>query len=169
MNDAESHRGTLENADLDIFYWHLIDQFWAIKAGINYFYRPSSTPYFQPGMGIEGTLPYFIETNLRSYYHDGSFKFDLEFERDTQITNNFFINMGIRTILATQTVQQDDIGSGLNQMRAIFAPFYRVKPGFNLVVEYEHERAFGALKSMRQEANEATLQNSLTFGFEVLF
>lgn len=169
INDAETQKGTVENADLDIFYWHLIDQFWAIKGGVNYYYRPSQTPYFQPGIGIEGTMPYFIETDVRAYYHDGSFKLDLELERDTQITNNFFIKAAIRGILATKTVEEDEIGSGLNQMRYIVAPFYRIMPGLNIVMEYEHERDYGALENIRQAEGESTTQDTLTFGFELLF
>lgn len=169
MNDAEMQKGTVENADLDIFYWHLIDQFWAVKGGVNYYYRPSKTPYFQPGIGIEGMMPYFIETNVRAYYHDGSFKLDLEFDRDTQITNNFFIKTAIRSILATKTVAEDEIGSGLNQMRYILAPFYRIRPGLNIVMEYEHERDHGVLKDLRQTEGESTTQDTLTFGFELLF
>lgn len=169
INDAEMHKGTIENADLDIFYWHLIDQFWAVKGGVNYYYRPSKTPYLQPGIGVEGMMPYFIETNARAYYHKGSFKLDLEFERDTQITNNFFIKTAIRSIVATKTVREDEIGSGLNQMRYIIAPFYRIKPGLNIVMEYEHERDYGVLKDLRQSEGESTTGNTLTFGLELLF
>ncbi len=169
INDAQMKDGTLENADLDIFYWHLLDQFWAIKGGINYFYRPSNSPYAQPGIGLEGMMPYFIETDLRAYFHDGSFKTDLEFTRDTQITNNFFINTGIRGILATKTVAEDDIGSGLNTMHYTIAPFYRVAPGLNLVVEYEHEAAYGVLKRHLRNEGESTIENTVTFGAEILF
>lgn len=169
INDAEIQKGTVENADLDIFYWHLIDQFWAVKGGVNYYYRPSLSPYLQPGIGIEGMMPYFIETNVRAYYHDGSFKLDLEFDRDTQITNNFFIKTAIRSILATRTVSEDEIGSGLNQMRYIIAPFYRLRPGLNIVMEYEHEEDYGVLKNIRQTEDESTTQNTLTFGFSLLF
>lgn len=169
INDAEIHKGIVENADVDIFYWHLINQFWALKGGVNYYYRPSDTPYFQPGVGIEGMMPYFIETNARLYYHDGSFKFDLEFERDTQITNNFFIKTAIRSIFANKTVMKDEIGSGLNQMRYIVAPFYRIQPGLNIVIEYEHERDYGTLKDLRLAEGESVQQDTLTFGFELLF
>jgi FtsP/CotA-like multicopper oxidase with cupredoxin domain/uncharacterized protein involved in copper resistance len=169
INDAEIDKGSIENADLDIFYWRLIDQFWAIKGGVNYYYRPSKTPFLQPGIGIEGMMPYFIETNVRAYYHDGSFKLDLEFDRDTQITNNFFIKTAIRSILATKTVTEDEIGSGLNQMRYILAPFYRIRPGWNIVMEYEHEKDYGVLKDLRQAEGKSTTQNTLTFGFALLF
>lgn len=168
-NDAEIKKGTVENADIDIFYWRLISQFWAVKGGVNYFYRPATTPYWQPGIGIEGLMPYFIDTDVRGYYKSGSAKLDIELSRDTQITNNFFVRVGIRSILASKTVARAAIGSGLNQMRYIVRPYYRVMPGFNLIVEFEHEHGYGSFRNIQRRAGESTIENTLTFGFSFLF
>jgi CopA family copper-resistance protein len=168
-DDAEIKKGEIENADMDIFYWHLIDQFWAVKAGVNYYYRPARTPYWQPGIGIEGLMPYFIDTNARVYYHRGSVKLDVELSRDSQITNNFFIGMGARSILATKTVVRDEIGSGLNQMRYIVRPYYRLMPGLAIFMEYEHEQSYGALKNIRRNLKESISEDTLTFGLSILF
>ena len=168
-NDAEMNEGKVENADIDIFYWHLISQFWAIKGGVNYFYRPATTPYWQPGIGIEGLMPYFIDTNVRGYYYGGSAKLDIEFSRDTQVSNNFIIRLGIRSILASQTVQRASIGSSLNQMRYIIRPYYRVMPNVNLFVEYEYEKNYGAFKILQNNIGEASIQNTLSLGLGLLF
>lgn len=167
VNDAEIKSGEIENADLDFFYWYLISQFWSIKGGLNYFYEPGG-PYLQPGLGMEGMMPYFIETNLRAYYHHG-LKLDLEFERDTQITNNFFINTEVRAIIATDTVWEDEIGSGLNEMQYSIKPFYRVKPGISVFIEYEYERAYDKLRAIRFENGEPIKENTLTLGLDFLF
>lgn len=169
INDAEISKGKIENADLDIFYWHLLGEFWALKAGVNYFYRPAVTPYWQPGIGLEGIMPYFIDTDLRAYYYEGSAKFDLEFSRDTQLTNNFFLGLGIRSILASKTVANASLGSGLNQMRYIVRPFYRIKPGLDIFVEYEYERAYGDFNRLQLQAGEATVQNTITLGLACVF
>lgn len=168
-NDAQAEHGTLQNADMDIFYWHLISQFWAIKGGVNYFYRPAGTPYWQPGIGIEGLMPYFIDTNVRTYYHDGSAKLDVELSRDTQITNNFFIRTGVRSILASKTVTNDEIGSGLNQLRFTLRPYYRVMPGLSVFTEYEHEQDYGVLRNIVQNAGGSGTDDTVTLGFTVLF
>lgn len=168
-NDAELNRGSVENADIDIFYWHLISQFWAVKAGANYFYRPAEIPYWQPGIGIEGLMPYFIDTNIRAYYHSGSAKLDAELSRDTQITNNFFLRTGIRSILASKTVSRDEVGSGLNQMRYTVRPYYRLMPGLNIFAEYEHDQDYGAFKNIQKATGDSTSENTLTFGVSVLF
>lgn len=168
-NDAEIKQGKIENADIDIFYWHLLDQFWAVKGGLNYFYRPAQTPYWQGGIGIEGLMPYFIDTDVRGYYYSGSAKLDIELSRDSQITNNFFIRTGIRSILATKTITRRGIGSGLNQMRYILRPYYRLMPGLNAFAELEYEEDYGAFKRIQRIAGDATSETALTFGLTVLF
>lgn len=167
MEDAEIRDGKVENADVDIFYWHLISEFWAIKGGANYVYRPAA--YWQPGIGIEGLAPYFIDTNLRAYWHAGSAKLDVQLSRDSQITNNFFIRTGIRSILATKTVVEDEVGSGLNELRFIVRPYYRLTTGVSLFMEYEHSQAYGSLRNLRSDAGEATTENTLTLGVAFLF
>ena len=168
-NDAEIYKGKVEDADIDVFYWHLINQFWAVKGGGNYTYRPANTPYWQPGIGIEGLMPYFIDTDVRGYYHGGSAKLDVELSRDSQITNNFFVRLGVRSILASKSVPQAEIGSGLNQMRYILRPYYRLMPGLNVYAEYEHEQNYGAFKKFQSNDGSPTMQNTVTFGLSVLF
>ncbi len=169
IEDAEIKKGKVENADLDIFYWRLLNQFWAVKGGINYVYRPAKTPYWQPGIGLEGLMPYFMDTNIRGYFYRGSAKLDIELSRDTQITNNFFIRLGARSILASKTVKQAVIGSGLNQMRYSFRPYYRLMPGLNIFAEYEHEQAYGTFETIQNNSGESTTENTLTFGLSMLF
>jgi len=169
MDDAEVSKGSIENADIDIFYWQLISQFWAVKGGANYFYRPASAPYWQPGIGVEGLMPYYIDTDVRGYFYGGSAKLDVELSRDTQITNNFFIRLGVRSILASKTVTSANLGSGLNQIRFIVRPYYRLMPGLNLVAEFEREQTYGAYKNIQRNNGESTSENTLTFGLSVLF
>lgn len=167
--DAEINQGKVENADIDIFYWRLISQFWAVKGGVNYFNRPARRPYWQPGIGIEGVMPYFIDINVRGYFYKGSAKLDVELFRDTQLLNNFLVRLGIRSILATKTVTSAEIGNGLNQMRYIVRPYYRLMPGLNVFTEYELTQNYGAFKTMQLRAGEAANETSVTFGLSVIF
>lgn len=167
-NDAEISKGRLTNADIDVFYWHLLNQFWAIKGGINYFNRPTPRPYWQPGIGLEGLMPFFIDTDIRAYLYGGSVKLDVELSRDTQISNNFFVRTGIRSILASKTVVRAAIGSGLNQMRYIIRPYYRLIPGLNVFVEYENEHDYGVFKRLEQHSTVSSVENTVTVGLSVL-
>ncbi|EKD77325.1 MAG: hypothetical protein ACD_42C00379G0001, partial [uncultured bacterium] len=141
--NAEIKKGKVTDLDLDIFYWHLISQFWAIEGGVNYFNQPAVHPYWQPGIGIDGLMPYFIDTNIRTYFYAGSVKFDVELSRDTQITNNFFIRAGIESIFATKTVPLAPIASGMNEMQYTVRPYYRVMPGFNVFAQYQYTKDYG--------------------------
>jgi CopA family copper-resistance protein len=169
INDAEMNKGNVEFADMDIFYWRLINQFWAVKAGVNYFYRPAETPYWQPGVAVEGLLPYFIDTDIRMYYYGGSAKLDIELSRDSQMTNKFFIRAGIRSLLASKTVDRAELGSGLNQMRYLIRPFYRVSPQLDLFAEFEYEQYYGEFRDMQIDAGDSSSQSLLTFGASLLF
>ncbi len=168
-DNAQMEQGTVGNADLDIFYWHLLSQFWAVKGGMNYFYRPAEHPYWQPGVGIEGLLPYFIDTNVRTYLYSGSVKFDIELSRDTQITNNFFIRTGIESIFATKTISGAAISSGMNEMQYTLRPFYRLMPGVNLFVQYQYTHDYGALSQFDKQNNQSPNESSLMLGTSLLF
>lgn len=169
MNDAEIIEGTASNIDMDVFYWQLIDQFWAIKGGVNYVYRPGEKPYWQPGVGLEGLMPYFIETNVRAYKHLDAFKIDVELSRDNQLTDNGFLRMSVRGIAASTTIAQDDIGSGVNKSFVTLMPYYRVWPGTTLFVAYEYERTYGALRDVLQQAGESATDHTLTAGMSWVF
>lgn len=169
INDATVTKGTIENGDIDFFFWHLSNQFWVIKGGANYFYRPTKQPYLQPGVGIEGLMPYFINLNARGYYHNSNAKFDLELTRDSQISNNFFIRVGIRGIFATKTDFTDEIGGGLNEMRYILRPYYRLTPWLNFFTEYEHTQDYGDFKRIQIINNKTIRDDTITFGLSLLF
>lgn len=166
--DAEIEDGSISQADLDIFYWHQLYQFWAVKGGVNYFYRPASRPHWQPGVGLEGLLPYFINIDLRGYLYSGSAKLDIDLERDTQITNNFFIGLEVRGILASKTIPSAQIGSGLNKMEYTLRPFYRLMPGLNVFAEYEIDRYYGSYLTLLRNAGNSTGANSFTVGLSLI-
>jgi hypothetical protein len=140
----EMENGKLTNANVDVFYWHLLSEFWAIKGGVNYVYRPAHTPYMQYGVGIEGLMPYFIDTNIRSYWHNCSLKLNAEFSRDTQLTHHIFLRLAIEGILASKTVAKNEIGNGLNSLEWSVRPYYQLNPNLALYVEYQHTQHYGA-------------------------
>ena len=167
--DAEMKKGKLAKANVDMFYWHLISQFWAIKGGANYVYRPAHTPYVQPGFGIEGLMPYFINTNIRSYWHDNNLKLNIEFSRDTQITHHVFLRLAAEGILASKMVTKDETGNGLNSLEWSVRPYYQLNPNLALYVEYRHAQHYGALKSLLEEENETTIEDRYNIGLSLLF
>jgi len=164
IQNAEIEQHEIESANMDVFYWHPVSEFWAIKGGLNYVYRPG-TPYFQPGIGIEGMMPWFIRTDFRTYLHAGSVKGDLLLSRDNQITRNFFIQTGIESIFATQQIPNAAINSGLNEIQYTLKPFYRVMPGVALFLQYEHTDYFGYAKAIQGSGTD----NTFTGGVELIF
>lgn len=167
LEKAEIRQGVIDNANLDIFYWHAISQFWAIKGGINYVYRPAA--YFQPGIGIEGLAPYFIETDIRAYYHNGSSKLDVDLTRDTQIAHNFFIRTEVEGLFASKTAARDLVGSGFNELQLTLRPYYQINPMLAIYLQYQHTGNYGKTRQLFQENNLSTNDNTYSLGLSFLF
>lgn len=169
VKEAEISNNKIENADLDFFYWGLIDQFWTVQGGLNYVYRPSEKPYLQPGIGLQGIMPYFIETELRAYLHKGSVKLDLELKRNTQISNNFYLGTSVRSIISSKSSINDKIGQGVNSLEFTIRPYYQISPGVNIFTEYENDNHYGELKQIQIQQGEKVSSNTIRVGFELLF
>jgi CopA family copper-resistance protein len=167
--DAEIRKGKIEEADLDIFYWYGISEFWAIKGGANYVYKPSHHPYWQPGVGVEGLFPYFIYTNVRTYLHGGSVKFDIQVNRDTQLTNRLFLKTGLRGVFATQTVKRDQIGRGLNYIEYTVKPYIVLTPGLALFTEFDWTQNYGNLKKIDHNKGQSASEKVFMMGVSFLF
>lgn len=167
--DAEIRKGKVENADLDIFYWHPLSEFWNIKGGANYVYKPSRHPYWQPGVGIEGLFPYFIYTYFRAYLHEESVKFDLQISRDTQLTDKLFLKTGLRGVMATKTVRKDQIAQGLNYIEYIVRPYIVLAPRLALFAEFDFTPSYGKLKKILHEEHEPTSEKVFMLGTSLLF
>ena len=61
------------------------------------------------------------------------------------------------------------MGSGLNQLRYMFRPFYRIFPGVTVFAEYEHESDLGTFKTILRNLHDPTSENTVTLGFTYLF
>ncbi len=168
-NEAEYSDHKIQTADMDIFYWHLISEFWAIKGGLNAVYRPAERAYVQPGIGLEGTMPFFIDTDARGYFHDGSAKLDLEFARNTQLMDRLFLYTSIRGIAATKTVQKDDVGSGLDETEFVIGPGWQWTPYLETYIQFESTNYYGQTKTVRQNDGYDIHDNIFKVGVSLLF
>lgn len=166
--DAEIKKGKVETADLDMFYWHLLSEFWALKGGANVVYKPAHKTYWQPGIGIEGLFPYFIYMNLRTYLHNRSIKFDLQISRDTQIEHNFFIRTGIRSVFSTKAIKKDEIGRGLNHIEYIIRPYYTLSPSLSLFMEFDYTQNYGNLRRILHTKNKSTNEKVMMVGVSLV-
>lgn len=165
MEDAEIQKGTLEKADLDVFYWHLISEFWALKGGLNILFKPGHQTYCQPGIGIEGTAPFFIDTDIRLYLHQSLLKADIDLKRDTLIAHNFYLRTGVRAIIATKTKIRNQIGSGVNYLEYTILPFIAIAPGWDIYAGVDLTQYYGKTKKIRRHQRLSSHETVAKIGF----
>jgi FtsP/CotA-like multicopper oxidase with cupredoxin domain len=166
-NQAQITRGTVTDADVDMFAWHVLNDFWAIKGGINYSYRPAA--YWQPGAGLEGTLPFFIATNIRSYWHDGSGEIDVDLSRNIPLIGNWSLYTEIEAIAATQSLDYAQIGQGFNNIQYTIGPSYQLFSSLALQLQYQYTRNYGDTASILKANSQGPTSSLLTLGLEAVF
>lgn len=166
-DQAQFTRGTLTDADLDIFAWHLLNNSWAIKGGANYSYRPAT--YWQPGAGLEGTLPFFIAADIRSYWHDGSGEVEADFSRNIPLVGNWSLYTEVEAIAATKSLDYAEIGQGFNSIQYTIGPSYQLLSSLALQLQYQYTRNYGDTANILKAGGEGPTSSLLTLGLEAVF
>lgn len=169
VKDAEMTKGTLDDANADLFYYRTISQFWAVKFGLNAVFRPTAITYYQPGFGIEGTMPYFIDTDLRFYDYAGAFKADMEFSRNTLLVDKLFFDASFRLVWATKNLPEKKIGTGLNYYELTFGPAWQFTPHIALTALYDRTQYYGNTLGYRFAEGEKRADNNFYVGLNLLF
>lgn len=167
MDSAQLDQGTVSYANVDIFAWHALNDSWAIKGGANYVYRP--IPYWQPGVGIEGSAPFSIDSNIRAYWHDGSGALNLDISRNTTLIGNLSFITEITIIAATQALDSAQIGQGFNSISYTLGPSWQLFNSLALQLQYQYTRSYGNTADLLRADGSAITQSLLTFGLEAVF
>ncbi len=166
-NQAQFTNGTLTFAYFDIFGWHKLSDNWAIKGGADYSYLPAA--YWRPGGGVEGTLPFDIDTDIRAYWHDGSGEIDGTFLRDTKLIGKLSLITSVEMIAATKTLDYAQIGQGFNSVQYNIGPAYQLFPSIQLQLEYQYVRSYGATADIIQDGGSSPVTKLLLLGLEAVF
>ena len=169
MKETRIDNDTGTDGDTDFFYWRLISPYWAIKGGGNLVYNSGSNTYFQPGIGLEGTLPYSINVDFRIYLRKGSFKFDLDFNRTTHLYKKLFLNITMRSIWATKKIIEDEVGSGLNELQIEIQPYYVLTHWLSIYLEYKYDQYVGNSKTLQRSSGDETSSNDIRLGLMLSF
>ena len=154
-------------ANLDIFAWHKLSDNWAIKGGANYSDLPGH--YWRPGAGLEGTAPLDIETDIRTYWYSGSGYVDAEFARDTPIIGKLSLFTAVEAIAATKTLDNAEIGQGLNSMQYNIGPSYQLFPSIQLQLQYQYTRTYGDTAKIVEDGGDNPVSKLLLLGLEAVF
>jgi len=170
IKETEIENGDITNdGNVDLFYWRLIRPFWAIKGGANIVFNTGESSYIQPGIGLEGVTPFFIDTDLRIYMHKSSFKFDLDLNRAIHVYRKLFLSFDLRSIWATKKIIENNIGSGLNRIEIEVEPYYVLTPSMSIYLQYAHEQYFGELKEILLSRSDKTTDNAIKLGLRLFF
>lgn len=151
----------LEQAEVQVLYSRLIDDFFDLQAGLRQDFKPEPDRTFAV-VGLHGLARYFFETDVAAFVsHKGEVSFRGEAEIDILLTQRLILQPSAEVDVAVQGVAERGIGSGLNSTEVGLRLRYEFAREFAPYIGLHWERKFGETADLAREEGERV--DSLAF------
>ena len=120
---------------------------------------------------IEGTTPYFIDTEARAYlYTDGQVRLDLEAEYEWRLNQHWVVIPEAELTVFGKDDTDNNITRGFNELETEVRLTYQTS-GRQLApyVGYRYETALGSARGQQRKLDEEVDSNSVTAGVKFWF
>ena len=149
-------------------YWKPLSIFWNGLAGVAY-----DTENDKPAVmaGIEGTAPYFIETDAMAYlYSDGQVRLDLGAEYEWRLNQHWVVIPEVELTAFSKEDSDNHITKGFNEFEAeVRLTYETLSRQLAPYVGVSYETALGSARGQRRQHNESIDSSSLTTGVKFWF
>ncbi len=149
-------------------YWKPLSIFWNGLAGVAY-----DTENDKPAVmaGIEGTAPYFIETDAMAYlYSDGQVRLDLGAEYEWRLNQHWVVIPEVELTAFSKEDSDNHITKGFNEFEAeVRLTYETLSRQLAPYVGVSYETALGSARGQRRQHNESVDSSSLTTGVKFWF
>ncbi|WP_352259757.1 copper resistance protein B [Psychrobacter sp. TB55-MNA-CIBAN-0194] len=169
---TEGSAQTKDDKEIDslssLAYWKPLSIFWNGEAGVAYDTENDKSALMA---GIVGTVPYFIETDVRAYlYTDGQLRLDLGAEYEWRLDQHWVVIPEVGLTAFSKDDHDNDITKGFNEMEAevrlTYETFSRQLAPY---VGFSYETALGKARGQRRQEDESVDSSSLTAGVKFWF
>ncbi|WP_372843728.1 copper resistance protein B [Psychrobacter sp.] len=149
-------------------YWKPLSIFWNGLAGVAY-----DTENDKPAImaGIEGTAPYFIETDAMAYlYSDGQVRLDLGAEYEWRLSQHWVVIPEVGLSAFSKDDIDNHITKGFNELETeVRLTYETLSRQLAPYVGVSYETALGSARGQRRQHNESVDSSSLTAGVKFWF
>lgn len=167
--DIEYSDGTVEEAEVDYLYHRAISTYWNLQAGVRQVLRPDPVDYGFV-VGIEGTAPYFIETQSHlTAMEDGVVQLSIEAEKEWMLTQHWIIVTEFSGNFYDQTDEEKEIGSGLSDTELSLRLHYSIKPDLAPYIGINWVNYWNDRKELVEAENSPTSDWAYTIGINFWF
>lgn len=163
--------GKLEDIDLQLLYGRQIAPFWDLQAGVRYFKPRSGAPSRNSAVfGIQGLAPYRFEVQAAAFVSErGDVSARAELEYEILLTQRWILQPRLATNVALQSVRDQGIGRGVNDVELGLRLRYEIKREFAPYVGVSWRRTYGQTAQFARERGEAVKDLSVVVGIRAWF
>ena len=149
-------------------YWQPLAVFWNGELGAAYDTQNDKSALMA---GIEGTAPYFIETDARAYlYTDGQIRLDLGAEYEWRLDQHWVVIPEAALTVFSKDDTDNNIAKGFNELETeVRLTYETLSRQFAPYVGFSYETALGDVRDLRRQNNEAVDSSSVTAGVKFWF
>lgn len=172
MLRSEGEIQTKDDKNIDsltsLSYWQPLGIYWNGQAGVAYDTENDKVAIMT---GIEGTTPYFIDTEARAYlYTDGQVRLDLEAEYEWRLNQHWVVIPEAELTVFGKDDTDNNITRGFNELETEVRLTYQTL-GRQLApyVGYRYETALGSARGQQRKLGEEVDSSSVTAGVKFWF
>ena len=172
MLRSEGEIQTKDDHDIDsltsLSYWQPLGIYWNAQAGLAYNTENDKAAFMA---GIEGTAPYFIDTEARTYlYTDGQIQLDLEAEYEWRLNQHWVVIPEAELTVFGKDDNDNNITRGFNELETeIKLSYETLSRQLAPYVGYRYETALGSARGQQRELGENVDSGSVIAGVKFWF
>ena len=149
-SEGESIDGSIESADVEVFYGRAIARWWDAVVGIRHDFGEDPSQTFA-AVGVMGLAPYMFEVSATAYLGEsGQFGANVEAEYDTLFTNRLILQSLVEADVWGKDDPRRGVGSGLSKIEVGFRLRYEFTRQFAPYIGVVRERVFGGTADLRR-------------------
>lgn len=163
--------GKLEDADVQVLYGRLVAPFWDLQAGIRYFKAREDVPSRNSAvLGVQGLAPYRFGVQAATFVSErGDVSARAEIEYELLLTQRWILQPRFATNVALQEVEEQGVGSGLNDLELGLRLRYEIKREFAPYIGVSWHDRYGGTARFARERGEDVGAWSLVAGLRLWF
>lgn len=167
---ANTEEGGVSEAQLELLYSGNITTFWDLQLGLRHDFLPGMDDRNFLAFGFQGLAPYWFEIDATSYIsEEGDVSVVIEAEYSMRLTQRLFLQPRFETTLAVQSVEEYNIGSGVNGFEFGIRMGYEIVRRLAPYIGVEWEQRVGSTKNMVEKAGEDTSTTAYVAGLRFWF
>lgn len=149
-SEGESIDGSVESADIEVFYGRAIARWWDAVVGIRHDFGEYPSQTFA-AVGVIGLAPYMFEVEATAYIGEsGQTGVGVEAEYETLFTNRLILQSSVEAEVWGKDDSSRGVGSGLSKIEAGFRLRYEFTRQFAPYIGVVRERVYGGTADLRR-------------------